>query len=109
MRFEFRYDNGNKIYLATNYQSFANHFNVTVARIKYMLKTGQINIDKVEITLQDIIRNGYNYQVNASGVVTVEPKTVVASENSSDIEAQSDTDTDTNTDTQEHNVVVWTL
>ena len=98
MKFKFRYDNDNKIYLATNYQSFANHFNVTVARIKYMLKTDQINIDKVDITLRDIIQNGYNYQVNASGVVTVDPKSVVESENSSDIEAKSDTDTDTNTD-----------
>ena len=95
MKFKFRYDNNNKIYLATNYQSFANHFNVKVAKIKYMLKTGQINIDKVEITLQDIIRNGCNYQVNASGVVTVEPKTVVESENSSDRKANSNADTDT--------------
>ena len=86
MRFKFKIETDNETYLATNYQSFANHFDTKVARIKYLLKTGKLNIEKTNITLQEIMKNDYNYQVNASGVVIIQPKTY---------ENGSDTDTDT--------------
>ena len=93
MNFKFRFEKDNKIYLARNYQSFANHFNIKVAKIKYMLKTEQITIDKVNITLQDIIRDKYNFKMNPSGVVIMETKPKNKSQNSSENDTNSKNET----------------